>query len=369
YYGHTHAYEIGAHPDAPFHLVESGGGGCWLDRWGLYSNNDYPEIHKSFDHYGYTILDFDLADRSYVAKTYSLGHKDLPRDNVLVDEFHQKRENTSAPQIPKGLAPLVESTLSPTLVATPYAGAEEVMGSHFQLTSTSGDYSSPIVDSRRDWVNFYGDTGAPNYDMVDLNDGIDLGRLVVSSGVSDGNTYFWRIRYRDQNLVWSEWSAEQSFSVNSGLAPLADFAANPSVGYTPLAVCFTDLSIPQSSSWGWDLDGDGSPDSTERDPQWSYANGGDYDITLITDSGTETKPAFIHVVTFPERPYISIQSGANQVDLTWPENASYETYQVYKALELGGSWEFITETTQGQASFGTDTTNAFYKVIGVLQEL
>jgi len=31
--------------------------------------------------------------------------------------------------------------------------------------------------------------------------------------------------------------------------------------------------------------------------------------------------------------------------------------------------EFITETTHGQASFSTDTTNAFHKVIGELEEI
>jgi len=230
YYGHTHVYEMGAHPDAPFHLMLSGGGGAELNYWGeLENQTDYPEIYKTWRHHGYTILDFDLANRSYTAKTYSLGNPVVdvkgipgkPLDNVLINEFYQKRE-TSAPKTPQGLSPVAESDLPPILVASPYAGAEEIMSSHFQLTSISSDYSAPIVDKRRDWINIYGETGAPDFEMIDLNDGIDLTRLVVDSGMSNGNTYFWRVRYRDQNLVWSEWSAEQSFTVNNETLVLDD---------------------------------------------------------------------------------------------------------------------------------------------------
>ncbi len=216
YYGHSHNFEMGANPEAPFFIMLNGGGGAALDNWGQYDNQtDYPELYKSWDHFGYTILDFDLENRSYSGKTYSLGHQHKSLDNVLVDEFYQKRENTSAPQTPQGLSPVGNAGLPLVLTASSYSGVEEIMSSHFQLTSTAGDYSAPVVDSRRDWVNVYGDTGAPNYDMVDLNDGIDLGRLEVSSGISVGQTLFWRVRYRDQNLAWSEWSPEKMFTISS----------------------------------------------------------------------------------------------------------------------------------------------------------
>ncbi len=369
YYGHSHNFEMGAHLDAPFYLMLNGGGGSVLDNWGDYANQtDYQELYKSWDHFGYSILDFDLANRSYTAQTFSLGHQHKSLDNVLIDEFYQKRENTSAPQTPQGLSPVAETVLPPVLVASPYTGVEGIMSSHFQLTSTSGNYSSPIVDNRRDWVNFYGDTGSPDYNMVDLNDGIDLGRLVINSGVTAGNTYFWRVRYRDQNLVWSEWSAEQSFTVNSGLPPSADFGATPEVGYNPLSVRFIDLSIPAATLWSWDLDGDGSPDSTERDPEWTYTNAGDYDVTLTIDGGskTEIKLAFIQVAVLPEGPLLSVQSGTGSLQLTWSGNAAYSSYLVYTAPEPGGPWELLLKTTENHVDVDSNTTKAFYRVAGVL---
>jgi hypothetical protein len=85
------------------------------------------------------------------------------------------------------------------------------MSSQFQVTATPGDYSNPALDVRRDWENVYGVTA--DYDPIDLNEGIDLSRLSVSNGLSAGQSYGWRVRYRDQNLQWSDWSREQTFRI------------------------------------------------------------------------------------------------------------------------------------------------------------
>jgi hypothetical protein len=216
YYGHSHWLEFGAHPDAPIHYLLSGGGGAKLDRWGMYTNQqDYAEIHKTLDYYGYTIFDFDLDTRSYVAKTYSLGSKKKPLNNVQIDEFYQKRVNSTPPKKPSGLAPTGRGTLPLVFEASPYAGEEGMMSSQFQITATPGDYSNPLLDVRRDWENVYGDTGAPDYNPIDLNEDIDLSRLSVSNRLSAGQSYGWRVRYRDQNLQWSDWSQEQTFMLNS----------------------------------------------------------------------------------------------------------------------------------------------------------
>lgn len=99
------------------------------------------------------------------------------------------------------------------------------MSSHFQITTNSGDYSAPIVDVRRDWINIYGDTGAPDYKMVDLNKEIKLTELTVNKLSSAGKLY-WRVRYRDQNLIWSQWSSEQSFNIEPSGSLSDDVAKN-----------------------------------------------------------------------------------------------------------------------------------------------
>jgi len=73
-----------------------------------------------------------------------------------------------------------------------------------------------VLDVRRNWENVYGVTA--DYEPIDLNEGIDLFRLSVSNGLSAGQSCGWRVRYRDQNLQWSDWSQEQTFMLNSSVS-------------------------------------------------------------------------------------------------------------------------------------------------------
>lgn len=76
-----------------------------------------------------------------------------------------------------------------------------------------------------------------------------------------------------------------------------DFSANPTSGYYPLVVQFTDLTQGNPTEWKWYF-GDG--DSSEvQNPPHTFWNPGDYDITLIVSNGamsdTLTKLAYITV--------------------------------------------------------------------------
>jgi PGF-pre-PGF domain-containing protein len=87
----------------------------------------------------------------------------------------------------------------------------------------------------------------------------------------------------------------------------ADFSANPLLGDAPLIVQFTDLSSSYFDFWEWDFDGNGSIDSNERNPVYTYQNPGTYTITLkATNStygnNTSTKAGYI---TVTEKPSVS----------------------------------------------------------------
>ena len=69
--------------------------------------------------------------------------------------------------------------------------------------------------------------------------------------------------------------------------PIPSFTATPRTGIKPLNVSFTDTSTgPPAVSWAWDLDGDGSVDSTNQDPSFVYNADGSYDVTLTVSDGT-----------------------------------------------------------------------------------
>jgi PKD repeat protein len=83
----------------------------------------------------------------------------------------------------------------------------------------------------------------------------------------------------------------------------ADFNAAPLSGTVPLVVQFTDLSTAENTtitSWAWDFENDGTIDSTEQDPTWTYTENGTFSVSLtVSDddiSDTETKIDYITVL-------------------------------------------------------------------------
>ncbi|GAG42789.1 unnamed protein product, partial [marine sediment metagenome] len=82
----------------------------------------------------------------------------------------------------------------------------------------------------------------------------------------------------------------------------ADFVADPTTGYVPVVVQFTDLSEGEVNTWEWDFDNDGLVDSTLQNPQYIYNDTGTYTVSL-TVSGPggardrETKINYLEFAT------------------------------------------------------------------------
>lgn len=215
-YGHSHNYERGSADIATgthdMYLELSGGAGAALDRWGMYPNQtDYPEIKVSKDIYCWTLVDIDVDNKSFTAKTFSFGNNNRPVINELVDEFHLYL-NQAAPQTP--IAVGLENLT--TLVASPMVGLDIAQTCQFQVTATSGNFTTPLINKEQDKYNIYDDTRAPNYTPINKNDGLNISKLDVSTyGLSTGQTYFYKVRYRDENLKWSSWSNESTFVYNT----------------------------------------------------------------------------------------------------------------------------------------------------------
>jgi hypothetical protein len=211
-FGHAHNYERGARPASNVRTVLCGGAGGTLDRWRMYPNQtDYPEIHRSFDYHHYLLLEVDLANRSYEATAYSLGNDDHPASNTPFDHWRHAL-GQSAPQTPLGLAPEDETVSPVILTGSSFVGSDTIQSSQFQLTSTPGDYATPMLNVTRDFENYYFDTGSPDYSPIDRNAGVHLTEFgPTDSLLQAGFLYGWRVRYRDRNLQWSAWSAECTF--------------------------------------------------------------------------------------------------------------------------------------------------------------
>ena len=81
---------------------------------------------------------------------------------------------------------------------------------------------------------------------------------------------------------------------------IADFSADPTSGFAPLEVLFTDLSEGNPTSWLGDFGDDST--STEQHPTHTYNDTGYFDVKLIAsnecDSDTAIKESHIHVTPY-----------------------------------------------------------------------
>jgi len=214
--GHTHAYERGQTVDGRLRLMIAGGAGGNLDRWADNLWAEYPEHQFNFDHHHWVLFDFDLASEQYSFYTYSTGHPEKPLDNLLIDSLTVFKKISDLPDTPQPFA-------TPEMVDLPFEidgggfqGVEQLLSTQFQISSLSGNYQNPAMDHLRYPVHYFLDSGAPDYIPVDQSAGLDITRLTLTQDdLALPGEYFWRVRHRDSQLNWSDWSEEQKLNIRS----------------------------------------------------------------------------------------------------------------------------------------------------------
>jgi C1A family cysteine protease len=91
----------------------------------------------------------------------------------------------------------------------------------------------------------------------------------------------------------------KAFTVVNKL-PEAEFSSNNTSWVSPLTVQFTDLS-QDAFSWEWDLNGDGTVDSTAQNPVYTYASYGNYTVSLNVSNriGFDSEAKSKYIVVTP----------------------------------------------------------------------
>jgi hypothetical protein len=216
FFGHTHGYSRGQSRDHKHLWINVATAGGAIDNWGEFPNFDYDEFSVSQDDYGFVVVEVTPGpDPSVTVKRISRGDQDVIIDNVLTDSLRIEKSSVDV-NIPIPLFPIDEEiapecvTLQASAFSTP--GSTAVHGqSHWQVTTVFNGFDDPIAESWKNFENWYFEE--------DTQAGDDLTDEEII-GLEENTEYLWRVRYRDRELNWSDWSDPVSFSTGESIAPL-----------------------------------------------------------------------------------------------------------------------------------------------------
>jgi hypothetical protein len=225
HYGHTHAYERGTMQsgkvDGDYNIICGGGGGGYLDPWNNPDNHDYPDIHISYSDHFYQLLEIDIAGHSYRNTMYSIGDEGRWTDGEPMD--HVYRKNDQPPPATPAIEKVVVSEDSVRFLTSRYAGSDSLMSVQLQVIQAQNNQS--VLDTIIHWSNIYGVDGDNN--PIDKNLHVNLYRINISpSKLNSGQSYTIRVRYRDHNLKWSNWSVGYPFlatGIDQGTSSRTDY--------------------------------------------------------------------------------------------------------------------------------------------------
>lgn len=207
-WGHAHNYESGSWPGKEHDIITliSGGAGGSLDRYRDNKMMEDDRVDFMLDHYHFVLVDVNGDTKKVHFTAYSLGHSDRWRNLEAFDQL-QYDPHQPPPAKPEGLAAETEAG-TVLLKASAFVGRGVPMYAEYQIIRRQGHRREVVCDSLVSSKNFYCDSGAPDYEPVNRNAGVRLSelRLPVSRFALPGQ-YFFVVRYRDNNLKWSEWSS------------------------------------------------------------------------------------------------------------------------------------------------------------------
>ena len=220
FFGHSHGYSRGQSRDHQHLYVNVATAGGNIDRWGEYAQGDHKEITQTQDDWGFVVVEVEAGEApQFRLRRVSRGNEDVFRDNEVRDDVTVRQVNTP-PERPVGQFPSGEGVAPEcrVLQADAYQDADgDGQGSaHWQLNRTC-DFASPEFEGWMQHENWFGG--------VDTQAGDDLTNYEMP-WLEAEQAYCWRVRYRDQGLVWSNWSDPVSFTTSEALRT-DNLLANP----------------------------------------------------------------------------------------------------------------------------------------------
>ncbi|WP_433312884.1 ThuA domain-containing protein [Micromonospora chersina] len=142
---------------------------------------------------------------------------------------------------------------------------------------------------------------------------------------ADGNFYL--LTYGDGFFNINPDAAMLKFSYVKGLrAPIAVLNATPTNGRAPLTVAFSsdgskDPDPADSISFAWDFDGNGTTDSIDPNPSFTYTTNGVYTARLtVTDSSGKTASANTTITVGNTAPTVTVNTPLEGGFFSWGDD-------------------------------------------------
>ncbi|WP_149304335.1 fibronectin type III domain-containing protein [Pareuzebyella sediminis] len=212
FFGHTHGYSRGQSKDHKHLWVNVASAGGAIDNWGEFEGKDYDEFTVTQDEYGFVMVEVsgDRSNPKFTLKRISRGNNINPKNNEITDSITIWKNN-SIPDAPIPIEPVKNQEIKFNNIVLKAGHFKGNMAdafhaaSNWQISSTK-DFSKPIYDSWKQFENwYYMENRQKNDDLSDEK----------TANLEPNKTYYWRVRYRDQYLNWSDWSTISSFKTLS----------------------------------------------------------------------------------------------------------------------------------------------------------
>lgn len=214
---HHHLYARGVTLDWPMYHIISGGS-AWDQFWGQSNEQDFADVDKTVANWAWQVIEFDLAAREMVVESYAEAHPRLGfvYNSRLIDRFHRKLDlgPPATPAILNAFSAPLDLSTSQVIETSPFSSShgETLHSVQFQVASDS-DFQIVRLDRTQQVVNVYGDTGTPTFEPTDIGFGGNATRLTLPALALANGGYHLRVRHRDNNTLWSAWSAPRTFTV------------------------------------------------------------------------------------------------------------------------------------------------------------
>lgn len=297
--GHHHLYARGQMTDSPlYHIISGGGVGSTIvgyeQLWGTTPNNrNQHEVEKTIDHWSYQILEFDPATATFSAECYTLGNSRLAVDNDLADSFSRTLAEVALPARPEIEVP-ADAVNLPYTFAQKAANFEALRSTQWQI-ATDADFSDLVAESFVNAEDFYGCND--DFTPKNLNEGLDLTKYTVADGTLANGKYYVRLRNRNLNLDWSEYSEPTEFTVVGATDPAS--ISTSALYFHPGAEIIVDYKGAPVGTNAWvAIYAQGKTPGKDGDSlEWAYTDGaegswktslstpGAYFITMFKDGG------------------------------------------------------------------------------------